>query len=465
MIKKLLVSIVVVCVGVVAHAQQSREEIQRQQQNLQKEIADLNNTYNEIKKNKKQSLSQLALVQRKINAREELLKNLNRDVRQIDDNIYLTTLEINRMKRELDTLKENYAKSLVFAYKNRSNYDYLNFIFSATSFNDAFKRVAYLKSYRQFRETQADNIVKTQTVLQQKAGILANSKVEISSAIKEQGKQLEVLEEDKKEKDRVVQDLKDRETDIAAEIKTREKTRQKLSQALQAVIRREKEEAQRRAIELAKKQKEEEDRKKREADAAKAAAAKNNNSTAGTSPAKAQPPATSNPVSGNSDEPVKTGVVNTNASNRKYDPLESTTEGLTLSLNFENNKGRLPWPADAGVVIIPYGTYTIPGTKLKGVSDGIVIALPVGANIKAVADGEVTAVTDIGGQQVVILIHGKYFTTYSNLSTVNVSKGQKVKPGTVLGKAAEGSNGEGQLTFMVSNDRTNYNPETWLRRK
>ena len=169
MIKKLLVSIVVVCVGIVAHAQQSREEIQRQQQSLQKEIADLNNTYNEIKKNKKQSLSQLALVQRKINAREELLKNLNRDVRQIDDNIYLTTLEINRMKRELDTLKENYAKSLVFAYKNRSNYDYLNFIFSATSFNDAFKRVAYLKSYRQFRETQADNIVKTQTVLQQKA--------------------------------------------------------------------------------------------------------------------------------------------------------------------------------------------------------------------------------------------------------------------------------------------------------
>ena len=55
-------------------------------------------------------------------------------MRRLDDNIYLDQLQINHLKLQLDTLKQNYAKSLVFAYKNRSNYDYLNFIFSATNF-------------------------------------------------------------------------------------------------------------------------------------------------------------------------------------------------------------------------------------------------------------------------------------------------------------------------------------------
>src|SRR6185503_4790342 len=128
-----------------ASAQQTKEEIQQKQQQLQKEITELNRTLNQIKSSKKQSLSQLALVQRKIAARNELINSINKDLHRLDNTIYLNQLEINRMKRELDTLKQNYAKSLVFAYRNRSNYDYLNFIFSATTFNDAIKRVAYLK--------------------------------------------------------------------------------------------------------------------------------------------------------------------------------------------------------------------------------------------------------------------------------------------------------------------------------
>jgi septal ring factor EnvC (AmiA/AmiB activator) len=80
---------------------------------------------------------------------------------------------------------------------------------------------------------------------------------------------------------------------------------------------------------------------------------------------------------------------------------------------------RLPWPVDK-VVKIPFGTYTIDGTKLKAI-----IGLTVVQNrssVKAVFDGVVSAVHNYGDGAAVVIRHGKYFTSYSNLSSVSVSK-------------------------------------------
>src|SRR5215203_11914 len=113
MTKKLLVAFLCFIAIAAARGQDTKEDIQRKQQQLQKEITELNKTLGEIKSSKKQSLSQLALVQRKIAARNELINSINKDVRRLDNTIYTNQREINRMKRELDTLKLNYAKSLV----------------------------------------------------------------------------------------------------------------------------------------------------------------------------------------------------------------------------------------------------------------------------------------------------------------------------------------------------------------
>ena len=126
----------------------TRDDLQKQQKQLLKEIDDLNNTLESIRLNKKQSLSQLAMVQRKLAVREKLIRNINQEIGRIDDNIYNSELERNHLKKELDTLKMRYSQSIVFAYKNRSSYEYLNFLFSATDFNDALKRMTYMKSYR-----------------------------------------------------------------------------------------------------------------------------------------------------------------------------------------------------------------------------------------------------------------------------------------------------------------------------
>ena len=239
MIYKYILSFFFLVITVSAFSQDTKEDIQKKQQQLLKEISDLNNTLDGIKKNKKLSIGQLTLVQRKIDARQELINNINKDLRRLNEDMYQNELNIYRLKKELDTLKEQYAKSLVFAYKNRSNYDYLNFLFSANSFNDALKRIAYLKSYRQYRETQVSTITKTQDLLQNRIQSLSSNKKDKNTSLSDQSQQLGVLEDDKKEKDQVVNKLKGQEKNIASQIKTKEKTRQQLENALQSVIKKE----------------------------------------------------------------------------------------------------------------------------------------------------------------------------------------------------------------------------------
>lgn len=433
MFKKLVIIFLAAAITTTGFSQQTKEEIQKKQQDLQRELADLNSTLSQIKKSKTQSLGQLALVQRKIKAREELIRSINKELRKIDEEIGSNTLEINRYRKELDTLKANYARSLVFAYKNRSSYDYLNFIFSANSFNDALKRIAYLKSYKQYRETQVDNIVKTQQLLQSKITSLASSKTEKSTTLQEQGKQLQQMEDDKKEKDAVVKQLKSKEKDIAAQISDKEKNRRKLQQALQVIIRREIEEAKR------KERLAEEERKKQLAaqQSQGQSAAQGSDNIAKNTPAK---------------------------TNRTYNPLESTGEGLTMSLNFENNRGNLPWPVNSGVISLHFGVNELPG-GLKTSSDGIDISTPPGSSVRAVADGQVVSVFDLGGEQAVVVRHGKYFTTYSHLASVSINKGAEVKAGTTLGRAALDDSGQqGLVTFVVTNDKGGFlDPENWLK--
>lgn len=434
-------------INIAAFAQNgdTKEEIKAKQEQLQKEIDDLNATLNQIRSNKKQSLGQLALVQRKIAARMQLINTINKDMHRLDDNIYLDQLQINHLKLQLDTLKQNYAKSLVFAYKNRSNYDYLNFIFSATTFNDAIKRIAYLRSYKQYRETQVSTIQKTQDLIAGKINVLNSNKVEKRTALSDQSKQLDVLQDDKKEQSQVVAQLKGRESEIASQIKARQRSAQKLKSALQVIINREIADAKRKAAEEA---------KQRALEAQKNAAA--NNAPAANDVAKND--AGSNANAGNN-------ASTTTTSTRSYSPLESTPEDKTESINFETHHGSLPWPVNSGYVSIHFGTYEIPGTPLKGYSDGITISVPAGSTVKSVANGEVSAVFDVDGHSAVVVRHGKYFTSYSNLSNVQVSKGSEVQAGTVLGKADVGQSGDGETGFTVSSGTGFLNPESWLRSK
>ena len=429
------------------YAQNTREDLQKKEQEIQKELLELNKLYYETQNNKKLSLKQLTIIKKKINKREELVNSINKQVRQLDETIFINERDIYRLRKELDTLKIKYAKSLVFAYKNRSNYEYLNFLFSASDFNDAIKRITYLKSYRQNRETQANTIIKSDQLLQEKIQLLSSNKKERLSTLQAQSEQLKVLQIDKKEQDQVVEQLKGKEKELNTQIREKEKQRQKTHQAFQAIIRRIEEEAK----------KKEAARLKALDDQRKLSGGKVVDNTS-----KNNPPAGKS--SKNNNEP-ETGLA-APTRDRAYTPLESTPEGRELSINFEKNKGKLPWPVSSGLVTAHFGIEFIPGTKLKRKTDGIEISLPVGSSVKCVADGKISYISEAEGEQVIIIQHGKYFTGYTNLSSVSVSKNQEVQAGTLLGKSGASLDGEGALIFMIMNEKTTpIDPEIWLKNR
>ena len=148
---------------------------------------------------------------------------------------------------------------------------------------------------------------------------------------------------------------------------------------------------------------------------------------------------------------------------RTYNVLESSKENMTQSLDFEKNRGSLPWPA-SGYVSQPFGNYSLPGSKIREYNPGIEITSNGDPGVRSVANGVVSVVVNLDDGYTVIVRHGKYFTAYNHLASIAVSKGQNVQSGTHLGTMAAGEYGKPTLLFIVSDDKGNeLNPSSWLR--
>jgi septal ring factor EnvC (AmiA/AmiB activator) len=315
----------------------------------------------------------------------------------------------------------------VYSYKNRSSYDFLNFIFSASSFNDALSRVEYLKSYRAYREERAGNIRNTQQLLQSKIDGLKVTRAEKEDVIKKQSKETQMLEEEKKEKDVVVQKLQSQEKELRREMATKQKQDQKLEGAIAAAVRRAIREASR-----------------KNAEASKAAAATDKPVAKGSQPVEAETPAAP-------------ATLNTIKSSAKT--VFTSEEDLHLSGDFEKFKGQMPWPV-SGTVSMSFGRHEY----IKNIwhdNPGVTVDAQPGVAVKTVFEGVVSNIFNIGDVSAVMIRHGKYFTTYSNLSTVSVTQGEKLRTGQIIGRLAE----IGQLEFVLSDEKgRNYDPERWLKR-
>ncbi len=425
--------------NVVALAQPvTREELEKQKQQLKKDLEQTERMLNENKAKSKENYVQWKLINDKVSLQDRIIDNINRDINLLDNNLIKTQREINRYDKLLDTLKQEYAKSMVYAYKNRGNYDFLNFIFSAASFNDAIKRLAYLKSYRNYREMQGENILRTQELRKQRLEELTGTKQKKSVVLKDKDKEMTALEDQQKEKDRILNELKKQGKQLNNQMAATKKQLKKVDNAIAAAIKRAIDEAKKIAL-------------KKAADDAKRIAAekantKNNNSV-NTAPAKTNVPVIKK------TEPAKAP-----------ESVLLNAENIVVNANFVNNKGALPWPVDKGYTLMHYGPNTLP-SKTVLVTTGLTIATDIGTSVKCVFDGKVSNVVFVEDMQVVIIQHGKYFSTYSNLSNVLVQRGQIVKTGQVIGKVAANLDGIGAVDFYINDEKNNLDPEKWLRRR
>jgi murein hydrolase activator len=419
--------------GISAFAQETREELEKQRAKLKKEMEETQKLLNNNKAKTKENLVQWKLINDKLNLQNRLIENIGKDINLLDNSININQREINRYNKLLDTLKEEYAKSMVYAYKNRNNYDFLSFVFSAGSFNDAIKRVAYLKYYRDYREKQGENILRTQQLRKQKLNELGTIKEKKNEVLQIKDKEATALETQKVQKDKIVNDLKKEGKELNNQFAAFKKQNAKVNKAIAAAVKKALDDANKAAI------------KKRNEELA---ALKNNT-----------------PVKTNTEKPTTTTTPTKNTTPTKVPEITLLNAGnIALNESFKKNRGLLPWPVDKGITILHYGRNQLQSGSWVDMT-GITVATDIGSNVKAVFDGVVFSVVFVEDMQVIIVQHGEYFSSYSNLGSVSVKSGQSIKTGQVIGKAAANLDGTGAIDLYFTDAKGNYiDPEKWLKK-
>ncbi|WP_423148233.1 murein hydrolase activator EnvC family protein [Rubrolithibacter danxiaensis] len=412
---------------------QSSAELKRRKKALTKEIELLNRSLKKTSSNKQLSLKQINVLNTQIRLREEKISTINSEIRLLDDQISDNTSTVKNLQAQLSDLKKEYAAMILFAFKNRSAYNKLMFIFSAKDFNQAYKRLKYLNQFSKYRKKQAGYIEQTQHGLHVKIVELDQNKKEKSSLLEDEQEEKQTLGKEKNHQSQVLNKLSSQEKKLQKQLVTKKKESARLNRAIRSAIEKEIEAARRKAAAQA---------------AARAAAAK----------AQAAKMAAANKSS--SSTTAKSSVKEAKGSS----VLSATPESAKLSSNFLSNRGSLPWPVASGSIVEGFGNHSY-GVNVTLENNGVDIKTAPGATVRAVFSGEVSTVANIGGNFVVLIRHGEYFTVYSNLRSASVSRGQKVSTKQAIGTVVtDPSDNTTQLHFEVRKGATPLNPSGWLAR-
>jgi septal ring factor EnvC (AmiA/AmiB activator) len=429
---KVVFVLALVFAGFMARAQSSSAELKKQRDQLTQQLEQLNREYEETSNNKRASLKQLSLLKQQIELREEKINNINSAIRALDNQISESNSTVHNLQNQLDLLKKQYAAMVLFTYHNQSSYNKLEFLFAAKDFNQAYKRLKYLQQIGTYRERQAEYIQSTQEELHVKINELDKTKEEKSNLLQDQEKEKASLGDERNSQVQVVADLSKQEGQLKQQQQDLQRKIARTNSEIKAAIRREIEEARRKA-------EEEERAREREAAAAAAKARAENREVA--APAKPHVAA----------KAMTTSEV-----------LNATPEAAKLSSDFLGNRGQLPWPVTNGNVVQGFGIY-YDNLNIKNESYGWDIRTNNGAAVRAIFEGQVKTIQNIQGTYLVVIQHGEYFTAYSNLRSCSVTQGEKVGTKQNIGTVAtDSSTGEAIVNFALYRGTTPVDPKIWL---
>jgi septal ring factor EnvC (AmiA/AmiB activator) len=416
--QKKLVTLFLVLLTSFAWSQQSQEELEQKKAKIQEEIREKERMLQEVRGKEKSVVKLLQIQKEKIGLKEKLINTTAKQTKLLSNDMYINQVQINKLKKELVVLKDDYASMILKSYKSRSQQSRAMFMLSSENFLQAYKRLQYMKQYSSYRKMQGIEIKDKTDKLADYNKKLSGQKTEKEKLLAEQEKQRQDLEKEKQEQEKIANSLKKNKKQITAEIKKKQQEYRKIDAQIQKLIRD--------AIAEANK---------------KAAAAK----------AKANPKTTT---------AAETKKIETSTK------IVLTPEGQLVSNNFKANKGRLPWPVEKGTITLGYGDQPHPVYKSLVIhNSGVEITTESGSNARAVFSGEVTKVIVISPlNKAVCVQHGDYFTIYQNLGSVNVSAGDKVSTKQVLGKVRTNAEGKTVLKFMISQNTTYTNPSQWISR-
>ena len=402
---KFLLSILFLCLTSLGWGQESQQEkLEQRKAQIQQEIRENEKQLQSVKKKEKSAVTVVMLQANKIKLQEKLIKTTEKQAKVLGNDMYINQVKINKLKKELEVLKEDYARMIVKSYKSRSEESRAMFLLSSENFLQAYKRAQYMKQYSSFRKMQGEEIKSKSLELQDYNGRLAVQKKEKQKIIAEREKERLALEKQKKEQLRLVNAIKKDKNKIMAAIRKKQSETKAIDRQIDRLIREAIAEANRKA--------------------------------------------------------AKDGTATGGSSSR----IALTAEAKILADNFRANKGKLPWPVEKGFVSLGYGKQPHPVYPTLVINNsGVEITTDTGAYARSVFAGEVTNIMVLSPVNKAVMIqHGDCFTVYQNLSSVSVSKGDKVGIKQNLGKIRTNSEGKTVLKFTISQNATYNNPASWL---
>lgn len=218
---------------------QSKSELNKQISTLEKEIAYTNVLLNTTLKSKDDSYYKIELIARQINRHEKVLASIQKEINGITQDIDSKQLEIRKKESELSALKEEYAKMIYYANRNRNNYDKLMFIFAANDFNQAYKRIKYFEQYSHYRKNQVKLINERQQALDGDVKQLEKDRAEKLDLRLKETQTKEKLNQQKIEQQRGLNRLKSKENQLKKDLRKKENQKAALKKAIEKLIEKE----------------------------------------------------------------------------------------------------------------------------------------------------------------------------------------------------------------------------------
>lgn len=433
--------VVIVLIPLFAFSQNSKKvkALQKQKAELQttlkKSKAELNKTKQQVKVGQ-QNIHYIGV---QLNNRLDQIVNLEKEIDELDSLTIQLQGRIRVKELELKEKREKLKLAMRYARTQKGQTSSLVFILSAKNVKQMFRRSRYAKEYVSFQHNLGEQVLKKQAELLEEQNRLLKTKTKKSDLVKEVMLQRKDLGAQQVQQQKKVDGLKKQESGLAGKIAQQQKQLSALNKKIDDLIAYEIEQARKAAEAAARKKAAEEAARKKAAEEAARKKAGGKSTPATKAPSK--------------PTPVKPNTW-------------LTAEDRQLNGTFEQNRGRLPVPITGQYMIgNHFGTYTVPGLKnVQLENKGTNYVGRPGARARSIFAGEVTAVFQFGGSRNVLIRHGSYISVYCNLSSVTVSKGQKVNAKDIIGTVADDGTGKCVLHFQLRKETAKLNPESWIGR-
>lgn len=465
--------------------------LQKQRSQIQQKIKQQEKALRANQADVKKRLQNLMVINTEIGERQKNINNIQKDITHIESNMDILKAQLETLEKQLAERKARYIKSMSFVTRQHTFQDRLMFILSAHDFSQMYRRMRFVREYAAYQRVQGEAVKAKQAQVDEKHRQLVTVRGHKSNLLAKGEQERKVLEGRQTEQQNVVASLQKQQKTIQQVIAQQRKKDEQLNAEIDRQIAIEVEKARKRAAEEARKKAQAEAARKRAVELARKKAqaeaeARENARRIAEAKAREQrlkeaAEQASAKQRARAEQAAREAEADREAAERKAEAdarrnkkeIESVREDVQemslmtsvdrkLSGSFEANRGRLPMPITGAYrVVSHFGQYNVEG--LKGVkldNKGINILGQPGARARSIYDGEVSAVFGFSGSMVVMVRHGSYISVYCNLSSVSVSRGQKVSTRQALGTVGR----DNILQFQLRHNMSKLNPESWIGR-